>query len=113
MKLRKLVEEKSQFFKTREEVEAWLKKMMVKNYTINEDLTVDVDGNVSISDKKISVLPVKFKNVTGYFDCSLNKLTSLKGAPREVGRSFYCFKNKLTSLEGAPNRSRWRFYLRR
>ncbi len=31
-----------------------------------------------------------------------NKLTSLEGAPKEVGGDFVCSKNKLTSLEGAP-----------
>jgi hypothetical protein len=38
----------------------------------------------------------------GYFYCSYNKLTSLKGAPASVGGNFYCGGNKLTSLEGAP-----------
>ena len=36
------------------------------------------------------------------FNCSRLGLTSLKGAPTEVGRSFYCVDNNLTSLEGAP-----------
>ena len=48
MKLQKLLEEESQFFKTREEVEAWLKRMDIESYAINEDLTVDVDGDVLI-----------------------------------------------------------------
>ena len=39
----------------------------------------------------------------GYFDCSNNQLTTLEGAPKEVGGDFYCFHNPgLTSLEGAP-----------
>jgi hypothetical protein len=29
-------------------------------------------------------------------------LTSLEGAPKEVGGNFYCPNNQLTSLEGAP-----------
>ena len=41
-------------------------------------------------------------NITGHFDCTHNKLTSLKGAPKSVGRTFYCAYNNLTSLEGAP-----------
>ena len=40
--------------------------------------------------------------VTGYFDCSNNNLTSLEGAPKEVGGDFDCSDNKLISLEGAP-----------
>ena len=38
----------------------------------------------------------------GYFACSYNQLTSLKGAPASVGGHFYCYNNQLTSLEGAP-----------
>ena len=43
-------------------------------------------------------------NITGHFDCTHNKLTSLKGAPESVGGGFYCSSNNLTSLEGAPER---------
>ena len=110
MKLQKLVEEESQFFKTREEVEAWLKKMNIESYTINEDLTVDVNGDVDIMYKNISVLPIKFKNVAGHFSCSGNNLTSLEGCPREVGGDFYCSFNNLTSLKGAPREVDGGFY---
>ena len=34
--------------------------------------------------------------------CHTNRLTSLEGAPREVGGGFWCTGNKLTSLVGAP-----------
>ena len=33
--------------------------------------------------------------VTGRFDCSSNKLTSLEGCPSTVGGGFYCDNNKL------------------
>jgi hypothetical protein len=36
------------------------------------------------------------------FYCLDNKLTSLKGAPKQVGGNFDCSENKLTSLAGAP-----------
>lgn len=29
------------------------------------------------------------------FDCSFNKLTSFKGAPKKVGRNFYCKGNRV------------------
>ena len=32
--------------KTREEIEVWLDTHNVKNYVVNEDLTVDVKGSV-------------------------------------------------------------------
>lgn len=53
MKLRQLLENQSQFLQTREEIEAWLQKMKIKNYTINDDLTVDVDGAVYIFDRML------------------------------------------------------------
>ena len=40
--------------------------------------------------------------IDGYFDCSWNKLKSLKGAPQITKNSFKCDYNRLTSLEGAP-----------
>ena len=58
-------------------------------------------GNVGISGiNDLRVLGIE--EVVGYFDCSYNKLTSLKGAPTIVSGNFYCYNNKLTSLEGAP-----------
>ena len=53
-------------------IEEWLKKYKVENYTINEDLSVDVAGGVNIGAKGICVLPVKFRNVSGYFSCHNN-----------------------------------------
>ena len=34
----------------RELIESWLKKYNIKNYTINNDFTIDVDGGVSLYD---------------------------------------------------------------
>lgn len=75
----------------------------IKNYTINDDGTVDVKGNVELFKKGLSEIPVKFGIVTGIFTCSNNFLTSLEGSPKEVG-TFICEHNKLTSLEGGPNK---------
>jgi len=61
----------------------------------------DKDGNKVDGDKA---------RWEGYFYCSYNKLTSLKGAPREVNGSFYCSDNELTSLEGAPREVNGSFY---
>ena len=47
---------------------------------------------------------VDFGKITGDFDCSDLGLTSLKGAPQEVGGSFNCSGNQLNSLEGAPQK---------
>jgi hypothetical protein len=80
------------------------RKYDIRNYKVNEDLSIDVEGNVYISGKGLTELPLKFRKVGGDFYCdNNNKLTSLEGSPREVGGDFYCSNNKLTSLEGSPH----------
>ena len=86
-------------------VKKWLDKMCIKNYTINDDLTVDVNGQVYLHNKDIGEnggMPIQFGRVNGSFSCSNNNLTSLKGCPEYVGGAFHCSKNKLTTLEYCP-----------
>jgi hypothetical protein len=78
-------------------------KYGITNYTINSDGSIDVDGNVYLSFNDLTELPLSFNKVTGWFDCSRNKLTSLKGCPRWIGRYFSCGYNDLTSLEFSPD----------
>ena len=100
-----------QFIKeSKEDIDSICLKYGIKNYTINSDGSIDVDGDVDLSRKNIDKLPLKFGKVTGHFDCYDNQLTSLEGCPREVGGHFYCSYNKLTSLEGSPNRVGGGFY---
>lgn len=86
-------------------IEKWdnyLKILGVNNYTINDDGTVDVNGNVDLNNKGLTDIPIRFGKVTGKFYCSNNGLTSLKGCPTYVGDTFSCENNKLTSLEYGP-----------
>jgi hypothetical protein len=85
-----------------EDIDSICQKYRIKNYTINQDGTIDVDGNVYLSFKKLNKLPLKFRNVSGNFYCYNNQLTSLEGSPQSVGGGFFCEINKLTTLEGAP-----------
>ena len=63
-----------------------------------------IKGDLELINKGLTELPdLSEVIVEGSFDCSKNKLTTLKGAPKEVGGDFKCFKNQLTTLEGAPN----------
>lgn len=82
----------------------------ITNYIINDDLSIDVDGDVGLCNRKLTKLPLKFRNVTGNFYCSYNQLTSLEGAPQTVGVDFYCQDNQLTTLEGAPQTVGCGFY---
>ena len=63
-----------------------------------------INQSVDLSDLYFKALPewLAEVRVTGFFYCSDNQLTSLKGSPKEVGGSFYCSDNQLTSLEGCP-----------
>jgi hypothetical protein len=108
-----------------------LKYFGIRNYTINADNTVDVDGDVDLSRKGLTEIPIKFgvvrgnfdirvnnllslKNcpqiVTGYFSCVNNpQLTSLKWGPKSA-KDYYCGRCDLRSLEGAPNEVTGGFY---
>jgi hypothetical protein len=77
--------------------------LKISNYKINDDGTIDVVGNVDLSEMNISKLPLKFGRVVGSFNCSYNKLTTLEGAPKFVSRDFVCKHNKLTILDGCPS----------
>ena len=68
-------------------------------------------GDVDLSNLYLKRLPDILKDITvsGNFNCSDNKLTSLVGAPTNVDGNFYCNGNKLTSLVGAPTNVVGRF----
>lgn len=76
----------------------------ILNWTLNSDGLVDVGGAVILNKNHLSKFPIPFGEVTRHFYCSGNKLTSLEGAPKNVGGCFNCHDNNLTSLEGRPNR---------
>ena len=64
---------------------------------------VDINGYFDCSEQGLTDLKgVRFGKVSGNFRCRDNELTTLVGAPQEVGRSFLCNDNELTSLVGAP-----------
>jgi len=85
-----------------EEIHDICREYGITSYTINEDGTIDVDGDVNLTSKLLTKLPLKFRNVGGGFCCSSNQLTTLSGAPQTVGGDFRCSYNQLKTLEGAP-----------
>ena len=85
-----------------EYIDSICKEYGIRNYTINFDGSIDVNGDVHLLYKGLTKLPIKFNNVSGYFNCYSNQLTSLEGAPKSVGEYFSCNSNQLTSLEGCP-----------
>jgi hypothetical protein len=87
----------------KEEIERICKMYNIQEYIINVDMSIDVIGDVDLSDKNLSVLPLNFKYVSGAFECTGNKLISLQGCPSYLGSDFNCSSNNLTSLQGSPN----------
>jgi hypothetical protein len=97
------------------------KEYDIENYTINNDFSIDVGGNVDLCNLRLEKIPLKFKKVKNfncylnkltsllgspewveYFDCSDNELTTLEYSPKWVGGEFNCNSNKITSLSGCP-----------
>jgi len=88
---------------TKEEVIEVCEKYDIRKYTINDDLSIDVNGGVFLRNKKLEYLPLRFNYVSGSFNCSYNrKLRSLKGSPQTVSGDFYCNSSGLKTLEGCP-----------
>jgi len=85
-------------------IRKWLEDYKIFNYKINDDLSIDVKGNVEIVDKEIEELPdyIQFNDVVGNFKIKFCELTSLKGFPNRVTKSCSCAGNKLESLEYCP-----------
>lgn len=99
-----------------EEQIKFLKEYTSGAWTLNSKTgLVDIDGDFDFTREGYPYLllregglkdfkGVRFGGVTGHFKCKYNSLTSLEGAPQEVGGDFDCSCNKLTSLEGAPQK---------
>ena len=92
-------------------IEEICKKYGIENYTINDDGSIDVDGDVLIWGCNLNEMPLKINKVTGNFNCSENAQNDLKGSPRWVGGSFYSRFNNLTTLEGCPEKVDGDFYI--
>lgn len=91
-----------QFFNNKNDIKDWLDKYNIKKYTINNDLTVNVDGNVNLSGKQIFEIPFQFNIVNGSFNISFASIKSLLGSPYIVNGQFICSHNYLHSLKYIP-----------
>jgi len=85
-------------------IESICDKYGIKNYTINSDGSIDVDGDVNLNYNNLTKIPLRFRNVGGDFYCQFNELTTLEYCPQSVEGNFYCSYNKLTSLQGCPRK---------
>lgn len=88
-------------------IEKHLNKWVNGTWTIREDGSVDVFGDVDIEEYKGSKLPFRFGKIKGHFRCNRIGLTTLAGAPTEVTGAFGCHENNLTALKFAPKKAEW------
>lgn len=88
---------------TRYEIIQLCEKYSIVDYTINNDLSIDVNRTVHIDNWELTELPLHFGIVNGHFDCSNNYLTTLKGSPKTVTGIFMSQYNNLKTIAYAPN----------
>jgi len=97
-------------------IKQWLDECKITKYSINPDLSIDVNETFSIYRMFQYVLEnklpdyIQFNNVYGHCNFTESGLTTLKGSPRYVQGFFSCSRNKLESLDYAPNEIEGIFY---
>lgn len=87
---------------TKEDIEHLCKILTITDYTINDDMSINVAGDVSLNGYGLKKIPLNFYYVLGDFNCSHNELTTLEGSPKKVDGFFACSHNNLTTLEYGP-----------
>lgn len=87
-----------------EKIANWLKTNNITNFTINEDSTVAVDGDLILDGLRHTKLPVKFNTVSGSVSLVAALLETLEGLPDEVGGDLNISSLKLKSMEGFPTK---------
>ena len=88
---------------TKQEIHKICDELNIYNYTINKDMSIDVNGHIIIPGikKDIKHLPLQFNLVTKTFDCGFLSLISLKGSPKFCS-GYACSDNSdLESLDYA------------
>lgn len=90
------------FLKNEKEIIEWLSNFKIKKYVINKDYTVDIYDRLDLSYMELTSIPIEFNFIEGYFDCSDNNLTSLKGCPKVIKGDFFCYNNQLSNLQFSP-----------
>lgn len=85
-----------------EKIANWLRQNKITNFTINDDNSVDVDGDLNLDGLRHAKLPVNFKSVTGSVSLVGALLKTLEGLPDEINGDFDISSMDLDSVEGFP-----------
>ncbi len=82
------------------------KRLYEQEDDIDKKYEITSDGSIFLYRKGLTSLKDLNlpERIEGSFDCSFNRLTTLEGAPKEVGKDFNCSNNNLRDLRGAPTK---------
>lgn len=77
----------------------WLKKYDIDNYQINDDLTVDILGDLKLTNKNLSQFPnyLQFNIITGSCYVQNNRWRTLSGFPKVVQGDFSIHTSNIKS----------------
>ena len=94
--------------KNKEEIIAWLTEHNIQKFEIIDDLfyayLVNVNETVSLPNKSLKEIPIKFNFINGHFNVSHNLLTNLDFSPIEVNGTFNISNNQITTLKDGPRK---------
>lgn len=92
-------------FESFDDIEKICKKYKIENYTINSDGSIDVVGDVNLSNYNIENIPLKINKLNGDFYIGWsNILKSLEGSPNEISGDFFASGLNITDLKGCPEK---------
>lgn len=96
---------RTQFFTEPKDIEQWLYAHKIVDFSLRPHpdygFVVDVpQGDIQLEYFKLQVIPVKFGLVADNFSCRFNELTNLDFFPLELQGAFDCSNNRLRSLKG-------------
>lgn len=85
-------------------IKGWLEEYGVKNYLLNDDDSIDVDGSVDLNKKGLTEIPeyIQFRRINGSFFIGGNELKTCKGFPVNVKNNFDMEANGIYTLKYAP-----------
>ena len=84
-------------------IQKWLDDHDVTNYTINQDNTVDVAGDLNLNGLRFKKLPVTFNKVDGSIYLVSSLLETLEGLPATVPGDLHLNATKLQTTKGMPS----------
>lgn len=83
----------------KKEIQIWLDRHNIENAKINDDLIVNVAGDVFLCELNLKEIPFKFGKVYGDFNVLDNQLTNFKNFPNFIEKDLIFSYNFLACLE--------------